>query len=281
MTFHTLFFLFVLMFHGISHAPPWNKTNGGDYSSPPVGDNLCESQQDKKLEGEFPAHCSCEKRENNIQKVQTCVDNYRNCWNACQNQVSACAHNRNIDTSSGCKSYCEDNKSNLQRLLRSSIVAKCKEQKEGEIKEALKDDCLSMIQKIPKPNPGAVLVCPDRDCDRFCENTTQNQDIGRMCSGITSQGGYDSCLVGLKGQLTSKLPQNPGRLPPGFAWENCDLRKPCEQRLSLAFQQTVRECGALKDRAVLCCNKPMECHKTPAVTGAIPPPRLWSWNGHE
>ncbi len=286
MAFHTLFFLFVLMFYsGISQSDedsasaPWDTNPNGKQKV--RGDDSCKSQQDKSekltndLGVKFPENCKCAKKGNNTIDVQNCVAQYTTCWRACQEQVGACARDRDIDISDGCESYCQQPPFNASRLSQSRIVDECTRKKVSDIKSQLKDDCLSMIQKIPKPNPGAVLVCPNQDCSQYCNSVAdrESQQMGRLCrDGITSQGGYDSCLAGLRGQLNKKLPQSPGRLSRGFAWENCDLGKPCEQELSLAFQQTVRECGALKERAVLCCNKPMECHKTPTVTGAIPPP---------
>ena len=293
MTFHTLFFLFVLMFHGISQACKKHDDychqvlQGGNISGTGTDTTSSACIDTEKAESntlnntlgvKFPENCKCAKKGNNTIDVQNCVAQYTTCWRACQEQVGACARDRDIDISDGCESYCQQPPFNASRLSQSRIVDECTRKKVSDIKSQLREDCLSMIDNIPKPNPGAVLVCPNQDCDGFCASVAKDTNVSGLCPGsgsnrgITTEGGYSECLRGLRGQLTKKLPTDPNRLPRGFAWENCDLGKDCEQRLKWAFQQTVRECGALKERAVLCCNKPMECHKTPAVTGAIPPP---------
>ena len=127
------------------------------------------------------------------------------------------------------------------------------------MKKELTENCYNQIRQIQAQKPGAELVCPEGDCNGFCESAAQSQDM-RSCSGITNEQGYESCLEGSARQLSQSLPQgNPARLPEGFAWENCDLGKFCEQSLQIVFNKTVMECSALKEQAVTCCEKPLEC----------------------
>lgn len=263
-------------------SDPLNKAfvSDGNSDSTPNNehyDESCTKEVDilkaRRLNEAFPAHCRCEQHDNDSLKVQQCFMCHDSCKKHIENQVNACV-NINNQKNNLCKDSCTGDSLdfNPDQPPFSTAVSRCTQEKKEELEGELLQSCRQTIRNIQSspPRSGATLVCPGGSgCEEYCRRSAdtaiQGQNRIPSCQSqqsqlpITTQEGFRECFGKLMRQLSDNLPQDSSRLSQGFAWENCDLEKACDQEMQIAFNDTRVTCETLRTQAVVCCEKPLEC----------------------
>ncbi len=270
---------FMLYFLSVSYT-----ASGNDH--PQIGDDLLDGDGDSRIkEGicitkedhlklkynnrSVPSECSCERHNDEQEKVEQCFNTYI-CKEQCKDYIRENANycdnipnNRNNENAL-CQERCDGSSPNfsVQSFSQSSDVTDCVRENRRKLQDQLVESCRSRINNIENspPHTGATLVCPGgAGCERYCQSMAQEKSNNiQGCKKVTTKDVFDQCLE-LNNRLSHVLPQNSSQLPQGFAWENCDLGKTCDQEIQVVFNNTHTACENLKTQAVLCCEKPLEC----------------------
>ena len=155
------------------------------------------------------------------------------------------------DCSESCKDkYYAPNTTNASKFQQA-----CANENKEKIKENLARDCEN---KLPDQ-----LICPggnssDNNCEQHCQNIVSKQinNLDRQCTqGITTEESFTACQQRLQDQIT--IPKNAKDLPQGegFAWQNCILDTPCENKIQISFDTALQACQNIKSNALICCGE--------------------------
>ncbi|MCY4321922.1 MAG: hypothetical protein OXC37_05950, partial [Bdellovibrionaceae bacterium] len=141
----------------------------------------------------------------------------------------------------------------------SHAIKRCTTENEQRLKQNLLNGCHQIIKDLNE-SKGAELVCPG-GCDLFCHN--QVAHVPECGESVTTSQGFENCFNILHRKIATNLPQDPHKLPSNFTWkhknEKCDLGQNCEVTLEVAFNNALKSCEQLKNKAELCCKDPLKC----------------------